>query len=112
MFNMPWRLPIYLSSIEAGRRSRVLQVLPDTRFNIGERNLSAVLSGALLLPEETRSCFNMFYLAWTCAQTLSEFVRAESEEIRAALRESLETKTTELDSVLEEMFRLMKLRWL
>jgi lipoate-protein ligase A len=31
---------------------------------------------------------------------LSEFVRAESEEIRAALRESLETKTTELDSVL------------
>jgi lipoate-protein ligase A len=31
---------------------------------------------------------------------LSEFVRAESEEVRAALRESLETKTTELDSVL------------
>ena len=31
---------------------------------------------------------------------LSEFVRAESEEVRAALRESLEMKTTELDSVL------------
>ncbi len=31
---------------------------------------------------------------------LSEFVKAESEEARAALRESLETKTTELDSVL------------
>jgi lipoyl(octanoyl) transferase len=31
---------------------------------------------------------------------LSEFVKAESEEIRAALRETLETKTTELDSVL------------
>ena len=31
---------------------------------------------------------------------LSEFVNAESEEARAALRESLEMKTTELDSVL------------
>ncbi len=31
---------------------------------------------------------------------LSEFVRAESEEVRAALRESLETKATDLDSVL------------
>ncbi len=31
---------------------------------------------------------------------LSEFVKAESEEIRAALRESLERKTTELDAVL------------
>ena len=31
---------------------------------------------------------------------LSEFVRAENEEVRATLRENLETKTTELNSVL------------
>lgn len=31
---------------------------------------------------------------------LSEFVRAESEEVRILLKQSLETKTTELDSVL------------